>query len=179
MGQAVEYGPGSVKIDPLLYLGPATAPIHLRSFTNPGSSSAASPPPPVRIRPSVVGWLRRARPCVRVPVSSAAWIRCVEPAVVFLAFGPQPGRQPSIGADRRSSASKAANRSGLSREGGSRWKAAVNGSGRSTEGGGPRKGGTSKGGSPGKEAVDRRGWPRAGGVQQAAVANKKKRKKAT
>ena len=41
--------------------------------------------------------------------------------------------------------------------------------------GSPQKGG--KGGSPHKEAVDRRKWPSAGGVQQAAVAKKKKKER--
>ena len=102
----------------------------------------------------------------------------VELAVVFLAFGPHPGRQPSFsdpimlsGADRRSRASKRRQ----SMEGGSQWQEAFNGGGRSTVEGSPQKGG--KGGSPHKEAVDRRKWPSAGGVQQAAVAKKKKKER--
>ena len=59
-------------------------------------------------------------------------------------------------------------------EGGSQWQEAFNGGGRSTVEGSPQKGG--KGGSPHKEAVDRRKWPSAGGVQQAAVEKKRKKK---
>ena len=118
-------------------------------------------PPPVRIRPSVVGWLRRARPCVQVPVSSVAWIRCVPVLSNWLLCSLRLARTlegspasplRSCWSARTDEVGPAARRTVEGRQrsmgGGSQWQEVVNRRGRSTDKGSPRKGG--KGGSPQK-----------------------------
>ena len=100
------------------FLGQATAPIYLgRSRTQ---AAPQLPLPPARSYKTVGSWLAQA--CASLCASACLQRRmdqvcagAVEPAVVFLAFGPHPGRQPSfsapimlVGVDRQSRASSAA-----------------------------------------------------------------------